>query len=501
MITQKHELYGVEKHMSAIIVENLTFSYPGSYDNIFENTSFQLDTSWKLGLVGRNGRGKTTLCKLLMNQYEYTGKIICNEKFVYFPCKIENKERMTIEILQEVCPSAEDWEFMKEMSSVDLDIEILYKPFDILSNGEQTKILLVALFMNDHQFLLIDEPTNHLVVESRELVSKYLKSKKGYILISHDRMFLDECIDHILTINKSSIEVYHCDFSTWLENFENQQKSEMLQNIRINKDIKKLQEAARKNAEWSNKSEKAKKGAKDKGFVSHKATKLMQKSKNLETRQNRSIEEKSKLLKNYEYDQDLKIYPLEYHSELLVEYKDVSMIYDDNLINSPVSFSLKKGDRVVLNGKNGSGKSSLIKALVNGNIQHRGDIFIASNLIISYIPQDTSFLTGSLTDYAVSKKIDESLFKAILQKMGFTKIHFERNIEEYSEGQKKKVLVAGSLCEKAHIYVWDEPLNYIDMFSRIQIERLINTYQPTMIFIEHDRLFQNTVSTKTINVV
>ena len=71
MITQKHELYGVEKHMSAIIVENLTFSYPGSYDNIFENTSFQLDTSWKLGLVGRNGRGKTTLCKLLMNQYEY----------------------------------------------------------------------------------------------------------------------------------------------------------------------------------------------------------------------------------------------------------------------------------------------------------------------------------------------------------------------------------------------------------------------------------------------
>lgn len=160
MITQKHELYGVEKHMSAIIVENLTFSYPGSYDNIFENTSFQLDTSWKLGLVGRNGRGKTTLCKLLMNQYEYTGKIICNEKFVYFPCKIENKERMTIEILQEVCPSAEDWEFMKEMSSVDLDIEILYKPFDILSNGEQTKILLVALFMNDHQFLLIDEPTN-----------------------------------------------------------------------------------------------------------------------------------------------------------------------------------------------------------------------------------------------------------------------------------------------------------------------------------------------------
>ena len=99
----------------------------------------------------------------------------------------------------------------------------------------------------------------------------------------------------------------------------------------------------------------------------------------------------------------------------------------------------------------------------------------------------------------LSKEI--SLFKAILQKMGFTKIHFERNIEEYSEGQKKKVLVAGSLCEKAHIYVWDEPLNYIDMFSRIQIERLINTYQPTMIFIEHDRLFQNTVSTKTINVV
>jgi len=96
--------------------------------------------------------------------------------------------------------------------------------------------------------------------------------------------------------------------------------------------------------------------------------------------------------------------------------------------------------------------------------------------------------------------IDESLFKAILRKLDFTRVQFEKDMSDFSAGQKKKVLLARSLCEQAHVYIWDEPLNYIDILSRMQIEELITTYQPTMIFVEHDRIFCNNISTKTVQL-
>ena len=107
-------------------------------------------------------------------------------------------------------------------------------------------------------------------------------------------------------------------------------------------------------------------------------------------------------------------------------------------------------------------------------------------------------MRGSLADYAEQSNIDESLFKAILRKMGFERIQFEKDIEDFSEGQKKKVLIARSLCEQAHLFVWDEPLNFIDVISRMQIEELLLEYKPTMIFVEHDTAFQDNIATTEI---
>ena len=118
--------------------------------------------------------------------------------------------------------------------------------------------------------------------------------------------------------------------------------------------------------------------------------------------------------------------------------------------------------------------------------------------MISYVPQDASFLRGNLSDYAEQQNIDETLFKTILRKLGFERVQFEKDMTDYSSGQKKKVLLAGSLCQQAHLYVWDEPLNYIDVWSRIQIETLLETYRPTMIFVEHDGAFRRHIATKTV---
>lgn len=226
----------------------------------------------------------------------------------------------------------------------------------------------------------------------------------------------------------------------------------------------------------------------------------MKRSKAIEARQQQAIEQKSGLLKNIESAENLKLTPLIYHADTLATFSDVSVCYDGNTVCEPVSFTVRRGDRVVLDGKNGSGKSSLLKLLIGEPIEHTGTIQLGSGIVVSYVSQDTSHLKGNLSDFANESHIDESLFKAILRKMDFERVQFEKDIQDFSGGQKKKVLIAKSLCEQAHLYVWDEPLNFIDVYSRMQIEQLIKEFSPTLIFVEHDKVFRETIATKTVQI-
>ena len=129
-----------------------------------------------------------------------------------------------------------------------------------------------------------------------------------------------------------------------------------------------------------------------------------------------------------------------------------------------------------------------------------GRIETAAGIKISYVPQDTSHLRGSLEEYASLYGIEETLFKALLRKLDFSRTQFDKKMEEYSGGQKKKVLIARSLCEQAHLYLWDEPLNFIDIFSRMQVEALLLEYRPTLLMVEHDRMFVEMVGTEIISL-
>ncbi|KGK87281.1 glycosyl transferase family 1 [Desulfosporosinus sp. HMP52] len=492
--------------MGLINVTNLTFAYDGSYDNIFENVSFQIDTDWKLGFTGRNGRGKTTFLKLLLGNFEYSGKISASVSFEYFPFKVKNKEINTLDVINDVFSDHLHWKLMREFSLLEVSEEVLYRPFASLSLGEQTKVLLAALFLKENSFLLIDEPTNHLDMKARKLVSDYLKTKSGFILVSHDRAFLDNCVDHILSINKADIEIQKGNFSSWWNNKKRQDSFELAENEKLKKDINRLSNSAKRTNNWSQEVEKTKNGTTnsgsklDKGYVGHKAAKMMKRSKSIESRQQSAIAEKSKLLKNIEEADSLKISQLAYHKNQLVELEAVSISYGETMICNDISFTIEQGDRIALTGKNGSGKSSILKLICGEAINYTGTFRKGSQLQISFVSQDTSQLHGNLTDYARDNTIDESLFKSILRKLAFSRIQFEKDMLTFSGGQKKKVLIAKSLCEQAHLYIWDEPLNFIDVISRIQIEELLLEYQPTILFVEHDKTFSGNIATKIVTI-
>lgn len=491
--------------MSLIDIKNLSFAYDGSAEKVFDNVSFQIDSDWRLGLVGRNGRGKTTLLKILMGKLEYSGSVTANMDFDYFPLEATDVSLPALEALG--CAGVEEWRLRREMSLLGLDDPLLEREFRTLSGGERTKIQLAAMFANEDGFMLIDEPTNHLDEAGRRQVSRYLRRKRGFILVSHDRAFLDGCVDHILSINRADIEVCRGSFSAWLENKERRDMYELAENDRLKKEISRLEAASREKSQWAERAERAKigfdptrteKSMGRRAYEGAKSKKSMKRAKAIDRRIQDGIAQKSALLKNIETAGELKLSPMEHSSERLLELRAVTIDYGSGPVALPLDLELRRGQRIALRGGNGCGKSSVLRLITGENIPHGGTIWRAGGLKISYVPQDSSFLRGDLRGFARERGIDESRLKTILCKLSMTREHFERSMAGFSAGQRKKVLIAASLCEQAHLYIWDEPLNYIDIQSRMQIEELLLRIAPTMIFVEHDHAFCTRIATDSL---
>lgn len=175
----------------------------------------------------------------------------------------------------------------------------------------------------------------------------------------------------------------------------------------------------------------------------------------------------------------------------------------DNVFEN-MSFSIDMNWKLGFVGRNGCGKSTFLNVILScceKNIfLQTGTLEVGAGLVISYINQDTSFLHGNIKQFCMEKELEESLFCALLRQLDMERVQFAKQFEEFSEGQKKKVLIAESLMTPAHIYIWDEPLNYIDVFTRIQIEDLLRVYSPTMILVDHDIHFQEKIATRVVEM-
>ena len=491
--------------MSAIFVRDLTYHYPGSPENIFENFSITLDTDWKLALTGRNGRGKTTFLRILDGSLkDHAGTVTGGNDFEYFPFSLP-KDCDALSAVYCARPETELWRLKKEMRGLGLAEEVLDRPVSALSGGEQTKLMLAALFSQEGAHLLIDEPTNHLDEAGRRRLAAYLKEKQGFILVSHDRDFLDACCDHILVFNAQGVTLRKGGFSEWWQDKTAADAAEREQNARLEKQIGALMASAERTRSWADKVE-ASKNRKvsglhpDKGHIGAMAAKMAKRAKNTERRREQAIEQKSALLKNAEFYGELKLNPLDFRTTTLCTLSHVSAGYGPHPVLGDVSLAIGRGERIAVRGGNGSGKSTLLK-LITGEIRAKGGaVSVPNGLRISYLPQNVRGLCGPLYDFAEAHGAPPSLVMAILNKLDFRSALFEKDISLYSDGQKKKAALAVSLATPAHLYIWDEPLNYIDLVSRIQIEELLLKYRPSLLFVEHDAAFVRSVATRTLDL-
>lgn len=502
--------------MSIISVNNLTYYYDGCDEAVYENASFTLDTTWKTGLIGRNGRGKTTLLKLLTGELENGGAVNTKAEFLYFPFDVEDKNMSGSELIGIICPEVQEWEVIRELSYMGTDCEILYRPFSTLSGGEQTRLLLCLLFLRDNAFLLIDEPTNCLDLDAREAIGDYLKAKSGFILVSHDRDLLDKCTDHILSLGRSDPEIINGNYSVWKENFDRKEANELMRDKKLKSEIGHLKAAAERSKKWADTAEsrkigidptKTEKSLDRRAVEGAKAKAMMKRMKAVESRRQTAIDEKSELLKNREYIDTLKIPSIKAKSATVLSVQNLVPYYCDycdndngNALCEPVSFTLSDGERLCLSGKNGCGKSTILKIIAGEDISYSGSIAKAPGLKISVLPQDTNGLCGTLDEFSERLGVDSELVRAILAKLGFSRRELIGRTENLSAGQKKKVLIAGSLATPANLYIWDEPLNFVDIISRIQLERLLGANTPTMLLAEHDRYFCENTGTKRLYI-
>ncbi len=523
---------------TSIKLTHMTFEYEGTWNPIFKDVNLHLDTSWKLGLIGRNGRGKTTLLNLFSGHLQPTSGTIDmpveTESFP-FTCDLEGKTGLeycldaagpfrkldaTIqELIQRSDPASmeaygkclEAYEALdgyniesklqREVQMMGMDPDLLYRPAIHLSGGERTKLQIIALFLKPSRFLLIDEPTNHLDLEGRTELALYLRKKTGFILVSHDQAFVDTCCDHVLSINKKQISLTKGNFSTWEENKLQTEKSELAKKEQLQKEMKRLEKAAKNTRNWSGAIEKSKIGSGgDKGFIGAEAARMMKRALQIEVRRQKQMDEVDSFLQEFEAIKKLEFRQNVIKAPAYMKLYDIAYGYGDQALAQKLNITIEPGDRIWVRGKNGSGKSTLMNLLA-GDLQAQvGQVWQHTDVRIARAWQDMPWTSGSVAEYVEAMGCDETGFIRMLAYFDMDLEFINRQIETLSEGERKKLDIARAFSSNWELYLWDEPLNYMDYNFRVQLEQAILKYQPTLVFVEHDQRFSEKVATKILNL-
>ncbi len=513
--------------MIDISLSKVTKSY--GFDNILDNISLEINRGDIVSIVGDNGSGKSTLLKIIAKEenissgtvairngatvgmlhqipdVEIDVKVIdilyrsvkeildIEEKLKVYENKMSkltgkelDKVLNSYSNLQEKYINMGGYEVSEKIGRIVTGFKIknlLNSNFNILSGGEKTIVSLAALMIKNPDILLLDEPTNHLDIDTLEWLEDYLKAYKGTIVIvSHDRYFLDKISSKTILIENGSVEIFHGNYSYYLEenekrmliefkNYNDQQK----QINAMKASIKRLQEFGRL--------------ANPGGEAFFKRATNIQKRLDKMEKVNRPVIKKELPLN---FDMNMR------SGKEVIIVKDLSIQYDKILFNN-ANMLVRFGEHICLVGNNGTGKSTLIKNILDGN----DSIKIGSNLNIGYIPQEIHFEDQNKTILEVAREFyvgDEQHLRSSLFRFMFYGENIQKKVSKISGGEKVRLKLFCLMQQKANLLILDEPTNHIDIATREILESALNEFNGTILFISHDRYFINKVANKIVAI-
>lgn len=369
-----------------------------------------------------------------------------------------------------------------------------------LSAGQRVRLALARLLLEDHDLILFDEPTNHLDVPAREWLEGHLAGMDAaYVVASHDRRFLDAVSSKVAHLDRGKLTLYPGDYTAFRQQLEQSEEEGWRRYEKNQKLAKKLQRQAQDYQRWSDAGEKKKRGAADKGFVSHKASKLMKRSLAARRRMEEAVEG-ARTQKPFEKSA-VKIEFGSSRGRSLLRVEDLIVGYsEEQPLTEALSFELSASARVAVLGPNGCGKTALLRTVLGEIPPLEGDVRLAPSTKVGYFDQDNSSVPPGVTALEAVLKTgrDETLIRTVMGRMGVRRETVNKKVAKLSSGERAKVLLAGIILGDNNLLVLDEPTNYLDIETQDVLLAALEDFPGGILFVSHDRHFVDALATGTV---
>ena len=498
-------------------------------NEIFSNVKMEINDKDRVAIVGRNGAGKSTLLKIISGELSfdsgertisknttigylsqefivredlsiYEEMITCFDEIISLeanleklsyeltPENIENDPGLLdrFDRLQNEVLTHKDYHYKSKIESVlyglDFTKDVFDKKISTFSGGEKTRLSMAKLLLSEPDLLILDEPTNHLDMENVAWLENYLSSYNGAIVIvSHDRYFLDKVVNVVYNLEFGKLKKYVGNYSKFLKQYEEDYEKQLKEFTSQQKDIKRLEEFVQKN-------------------IARASTSKMAKSR-------QKVLDKMELIDNPKKDDkaaNIEFNIKEQSGRDVLMIENLKVGYDGKQVGNAYNFSVYKGDRISIVGRNGIGKSTLIKTIAKKQNAIGGSVHYGSKVSLGYYDQKQAEFESSKTilnelwdEYPLMK---EAEVRTVLGRFLFRGDSVLKIVRDLSGGEKARLQLAKLMLEKNNLLVLDEPTNHLDITSKQVLEDALENYEGTIVFVSHDRYFINKIANKVLDI-
>ena len=498
-------------------------------NEIFSNVKMEINDKDRVAIVGRNGAGKSTLLKIISGELSfdsgertisknttigylsqefivredlsiYEEMITCFDEIISLeanleklsyeltPENIENDPGLLdrFDRLQNEVLTHKDYHYKSKIESVlyglDFTKDVFDKKISTFSGGEKTRLSMAKLLLSEPDLLILDEPTNHLDMENVAWLENYLSSYNGAIVIvSHDRYFLDKVVNVVYNLEFGKLKKYVGNYSKFLKQYEEDYEKQLKEFTSQQKDIKRLEEFVQKN-------------------IARASTSKMAKSR-------QKVLDKMELIDNPKKDDkaaNIEFNIKEQSGRDVLMIENLKVGYDGKQVGNAYNFSVYKGDRIAIVGRNGIGKSTLIKTIAKKQNALGGSVHYGSKVSLGYYDQKQAEFESSKTilnelwdEYPLMK---EAEVRTVLGRFLFRGDSVLKIVRDLSGGEKARLQLAKLMLEKNNLLVLDEPTNHLDITSKQVLEDALENYEGTIVFVSHDRYFINKIANKVLDI-